>query len=199
MTGQPSEGGTQALAVPDTALRYPLAPLMDAAGIATMAELRLSFPMGGTTYRQVIDEGLSEVQADRWAVRLGLHPTEVWPGFGLVPCLECGTLFAPRRAGHRFHTTACAKRRQARERYQNDPEYRARKLGQVKAHDDEVRRVKRLKAAARRVQHRERLRVEQRAYYAANADEIRAAERARYHANKPSKRDQRAAQRKVAA
>lgn len=34
--------------------------------------------VGGSTWRQYRRDGLSAFQADRLAVRLGLHPAEVW-------------------------------------------------------------------------------------------------------------------------
>jgi hypothetical protein len=66
-------------------VRYPLKPLMDAARIPSMVALRRLFPMNGTDYRRVLDEGLSEWQADRWAVKLGLHPGMVWPQWFDLP------------------------------------------------------------------------------------------------------------------
>jgi uncharacterized Zn finger protein (UPF0148 family) len=163
--------------------RYPLSSLVEASGL-TEAAFGRSVGLSGSTLKKARTSGLTESAADRYATRAGLHPFEVWEDWGLEPCPECGTPFAPLRKGHTYCTTRCTKRVWARDRYRNDPDHRARKLAQVKAHDDEVRRAKNLKAARRRAEHRERLRAEHRAYYAANAERLRAEERARYHARK---------------
>ena len=62
--------------------RYPVQPLLDAAGIrgadwAAETAFRL-----GISRRQVhrcVAQGLSWTQADRFACRLGHHPLNVWP------------------------------------------------------------------------------------------------------------------------
>lgn len=139
--------------------RYPLEPLMRAAGISTMVQLRASFPMNGATYRQVLDEGLSEVQADRWAVRLGLLPCNVWPEWleaAAVDCAaeDCAVRFVPSRPGHRFCSKRCRERVGQRQRYQSD----------------EVTRARRLEQSAR--------------YYAEAGDYVRARMRRRHHDNR---------------
>lgn len=94
---------------------------MSAAGITSMAELRLVCPMGGVQYRQAIDRGLTELQADRWAVKLGLLPWMVWPAWlddALTPCEApgCDRRFAPHpRAPHtRYCSSTCRQRAKAR-------------------------------------------------------------------------------------
>lgn len=89
---------------------------MSAAGIQTMMQLRRLCPMNGSEYRRVQDEGLSETQADRWSVRLGLVPWQVWPEWGCVPCAltDCGEMFVPRRPGHVYHDQKCARKAWAR-------------------------------------------------------------------------------------
>lgn len=60
-----------------TGHRWPLTALLSASGLSrhTMgSQLRLA----GHTLRTASRRGLSDLQADRWAVRLGLHPAEVW-------------------------------------------------------------------------------------------------------------------------
>lgn len=57
---------------------YPLQALLDATGL-TLNQLRGRCPTSGRTYRLALDRGLLPDQADRWAVRCGLHPFEVWP------------------------------------------------------------------------------------------------------------------------
>lgn len=110
-------------------MRYPLAPLMEAAGIETMLELRRLFPMNGTEYRRVLDDGLSEHQADRWAVKLGLVPWLVWCEWATRPCAaeDCDTAFMPKQAHQRFCCTSCSSRQRRRDRYRTDPAYRERR------------------------------------------------------------------------
>ena len=33
----------------------------------------------GTTWAHALLNGLTDRQADRWAIRLGYHPIEIWP------------------------------------------------------------------------------------------------------------------------
>lgn len=105
-------------------MRYPLAPLMKAAHIPTMVALRRVFPMNGTEYRRVLDDGLSERQADRWAIRLGLHPAEVWPEFGRRRCAiaECSRPFDPHpRAPHSLYCSPRCSNRAKKRRYRSTP------------------------------------------------------------------------------
>jgi hypothetical protein len=74
------------------ARRYPVEPLAHRLGItlgepgrpdddtlhghqALAARLQISV----ATARRIADAGLTEVQADRAAIRLGLHPANLWP------------------------------------------------------------------------------------------------------------------------
>lgn len=59
--------------------RYELEPLLRAAGGISLKRLQQTVGFNGPTYRNVRDRGLTPDQADRYAVRLGLHPFEVWP------------------------------------------------------------------------------------------------------------------------
>lgn len=74
MTAATSAFATTATSEPR---RWPLRPLLDTAGV-TLAELALEL---GTT-RDVVDaaarRGLSDFQADEWAIRVGFHPLLVW-------------------------------------------------------------------------------------------------------------------------
>lgn len=58
---------------------YPLADLVSAARCASAYELGRRIGVSGTTLQQALTLGLSELQADRWAVRAGLVATVVWP------------------------------------------------------------------------------------------------------------------------
>lgn len=133
-SADPDQSGTQRLARPDRTPRYALAPLMRAAGVASMAELRATFPMNGATYRRVLDEGLSEVQADRLAVRLGLLPWDVWPDWleaAEVECAatDCAVRFVPAQGHQRFCHSSCSSRQRRRDRYRRDPAYREQRKG----------------------------------------------------------------------
>ena len=60
---------------PDT--RWPLQPLADAVG--GRAELADRIDSGNVSIG--MRDGLSDHQADQWAVRLGYHPEQIWPGW----------------------------------------------------------------------------------------------------------------------
>ena len=59
---------------------WPLAPLLDQfvpyAGVSALAD-RLS--VNPCRLIELAEVGLTDDMADRWAVRLGLHPSLVWP------------------------------------------------------------------------------------------------------------------------
>lgn len=59
----------------DPARRWPVEPLVAAAGGVEKVLQQLD---GGNLSRARRD-GLTDVQADRWATRLGYHPAQVWP------------------------------------------------------------------------------------------------------------------------
>lgn len=128
--------------------RYPLAPLMAAAGVRSMQELRSIFPMNGAMYRRVLHEGLSEIQADRWAVRLGLLPGEVWVEWhedAMVACAatDCPERFVPVQDHQRFCSSTCSSRQRRRDRFAADPRYRKARKAQARRyyedHGEEIR------------------------------------------------------------
>lgn len=55
--------------------RWPLQPLLDAY-TGTNFTSRISTGSQGVATART--EGLTDVQADHWAIRCGLHPSEVW-------------------------------------------------------------------------------------------------------------------------
>jgi hypothetical protein len=57
--------------------RWPLTALLSASGLSRHS-LGSQLRLAGHTLRTASRRGLSDLQADRWAVRLGLHPAEVW-------------------------------------------------------------------------------------------------------------------------
>jgi Bacterial regulatory proteins, gntR family len=62
---------------PPASGRWPLTALLGASGLSRNGLAR-QLRLAGHTVRTASRRGLSDVQADRWAVRLGLHPVEVW-------------------------------------------------------------------------------------------------------------------------
>jgi len=57
--------------------RWPLAPLLERTGLTArqLAEAQGLQPSAGHRYA---NDGLTDVQADRWATHLGYHPAQVW-------------------------------------------------------------------------------------------------------------------------
>lgn len=58
---------------------WPLDALLRAAGIKTTTELAKRLRVSGTTIKDAAARQLTDERADSWAIRLGLHPAEVWP------------------------------------------------------------------------------------------------------------------------
>jgi hypothetical protein len=58
-------------------LRWPLEPLLEATGLTLHG---LAEKTGGDPYGYT-DTGLSDAVADRWAIRCGNHPGEIWPAW----------------------------------------------------------------------------------------------------------------------
>lgn len=61
-----------------TERRYDLDPLLNAAGL-TRRQLRTELRISGSSFAQLEDEGLTDEQADLYAIRLGLWPWKIWP------------------------------------------------------------------------------------------------------------------------
>lgn len=57
------------------ATRWDVEPLIQRVGVGRATELF------GDELRKARRAGLTDNKADRWAVRAGLHPEEVWPGW----------------------------------------------------------------------------------------------------------------------
>lgn len=57
---------------------WPLEPVLDLPGVTPTAVVR-ALHISGDTYKRLTVDGLTDVQADRVAVRLGHHPATVWP------------------------------------------------------------------------------------------------------------------------
>lgn len=67
------------LTMADPEVRYPIERLIAAAQLDNHAQLALRLGLHHDTVRHAAALGLTDRQADRWAVRLGLHPAWVWP------------------------------------------------------------------------------------------------------------------------
>ena len=59
---------------------WPLQPLLDKTR-CTLHELMERCGVAGTTVTRAAERGLTDRQADWWAVRCGYHPGEVFPGW----------------------------------------------------------------------------------------------------------------------
>jgi hypothetical protein len=57
---------------------FPLRPLLDAAEL-TESALARHVHANGTAIRMAAAAGCTVSEADRWAVRCGFHPAEIWP------------------------------------------------------------------------------------------------------------------------
>lgn len=60
-----------------TAPRYDLQPLLTAAGL-TRRQLRTRLGVSNDTLNTLEVDGLTDEQADRYAIRVGLYPWQVW-------------------------------------------------------------------------------------------------------------------------
>lgn len=57
--------------------RWPLAPLLEASGLNRLW-LAHHVRVSGETLKRAERDGLTDTEADRWATRLGFHPSAVW-------------------------------------------------------------------------------------------------------------------------
>lgn len=128
-----------------TATRYPAQRLADELHVS-LWQMFDQVGVSGRTARQARDEGFTELQADRYAARVGLSAYSVWPE--LVDDLidtesracaadGCEERFVPGNPRRLYCSTTCrdrrAKSRWRRNRYRADPEFRE----QVKAESRE--------------------------------------------------------------
>jgi len=136
--------------------------------LAAQRRLRIS----NDSYRRFAADGLTEVQADRYADRAGLMAYEVWPEMvdHLVADAQrtcasdgCDELFVPTRPWSKYCSRRCY-RREVQRRQRRRPEVQARK----RAHE-----------ARYRAETREYRLARQRRYYAENRDRLLAAQKER--------------------
>lgn len=123
-------------------LRYPLADLVRASGLSEAALAR-KVRLAGSTLKLARERGLTEAAADRYAVRAGLHPLEVWPEMvdeAYRPCaaVGCERRFIPTRKGHVYCSRNCRDRVSERLRYHRDPAHAARKRAARRRYYQEV-------------------------------------------------------------
>lgn len=130
--------------------RYPLDALAAAAGMSEAA-LGRAVGLSGSTLKKAREWGLVADAADRYAIRAGLHPAEVWPTW-----LDDHLQDEDAAAAERLERRRAAGRRYAAKRRQ-DPEFRARQAAYLRAY----RSSERARKAARN--YRE-------GYYAANRE-----------------------------
>lgn len=135
--------------------RYPLADLVEATGLTEAAVSRM-VGLSGSTLKLARERGLTADAADRYAVRAGFSPLEVWHDYGMTLCAECEEGFAPFRSSQRFCGRRCRERNGARRRYQTRPEVA------------------------------ERMRAKSAAYYAEAGDYVRSRVLRYHHANRPA-------------
>lgn len=114
--------------------RYPFAPLATAMGMTEHAAAR-TLGLSGSSYKSHRTRGVTELVADRLAVKAGLHPFEVWPEMAQAAVDE-----------------ATERRRESWRRYaakrRTDPAYRAARAEYMRAYRAEARDV--LRAQKRR-------------------------------------------------
>lgn len=72
-----TESSTTVLGEPTDGPGWPLQPLLDACQLTATAMGR-HLGVGAATVNRAAHSGLSDHQADEWAIRLGLHPLMVW-------------------------------------------------------------------------------------------------------------------------
>lgn len=95
--------------------------------------------VSGSTWQNYMCHGVNREAAERIADKLGVHPYELWPDMvdhdaGVKPCEECGQPFIPNTTRQRFCDRNCAVRQWMRNRYQSDPDWRARDIARSRAY-----------------------------------------------------------------
>jgi len=71
----------------ENSVRWPVAPLWDVAEATSAHHLAELLGVSDRTVVRWLVVGLLDTQADRMAVRLGYHPSMLWPEwFDVLPC-----------------------------------------------------------------------------------------------------------------
>jgi ribosomal protein S27AE len=166
--------------------RYPIEPLVAMSG--RTASSLLHRQVNGEQYRNTLANGMTPYMADKLATMVGLDPYNVWPSWGAdefaelsKPCPECGERFIPNRSDQTYCTERCYQnqyqRTWKRNRYQSDPEFRAKNVERSRQYRKEAARGIRLRGAAYRQENRERLAARRREWYQANRETVLAKQR----------------------
>jgi lambda repressor-like predicted transcriptional regulator len=119
--------------------RYPLSSLVEASGLSEAA-LGRAVGLSGSTLKKAREHGFTESAADRYAIRLELHPSEVWPGFGLATCEACSGSYPPSSPTQLYCSPRCRYRVAARRRRQ-DPAYRAARAEYMRVYRQDASRA----------------------------------------------------------
>lgn len=107
--------------------RYPWAPLAAAMGMASSSAAHL-LGVGGSTWTDYRERGLTPRVADRLAVKAGFHPSEVWPSW--AQDAEEDRLAADEAARERKR----ARDRRYQQRRRQDPAARARNVDYLRGY-----------------------------------------------------------------
>jgi hypothetical protein len=155
---------------PTDPVRYPIAPLL-ALMSGTPREALARLKVSGSTQQEYLTRGVSELVADRLAIRAGLHPYVVWPEMvdavevtgpttleeeQQVECASprCSTRFVPSRKGHVYCRPRCgANVRQApwqKERYWSNPDHKEKRKADSRAYYADTAAYQRARKAAYR-------------------------------------------------
>ncbi len=59
--------------------RWPLGPLVELLGVQGAEAVANRLKTTGENVRRAAEFGLPDATADRWAIRAGFHPAQVWP------------------------------------------------------------------------------------------------------------------------
>ena len=132
-------------------VRYPIEPLAAAMG-ESPASLGRLLGLSGSSWKDARDNGLSEKRADRYAVRAGFHPYEIWPEMAERHITEAAAEEARREAARQERRRAAARRYASKRR--KDPEYRAAAAEYLRDYRSSDR-AKAAAAAYRRAYYRE--------------------------------------------
>lgn len=151
-------------------MRYPLAALVAASGL-TEAQLARRVGLSGSTLKMARERGLVERSADRYAVRAGLHPFEVWPEMADEHLADLERVEAERLERRRQ-----IARESARRRYHEDPEVRAKRIEAAAAWRATNSRALQFQPSRQPEARRE----QSRTYYQRHAERLRAEARERH-------------------
>lgn len=158
--------------------RYPLRPLLKAMDL-TLQEAAVQLGISGATRNRLRDEGLTEKQADRYAVRAGLHPWTLWPEMEQHAFADAQDAEEQTRQHRRRRQAEWARRK-----YQEDAEHRAAKRAANDFYKQDAHRAVLAAQRTWRENNAERVNAAKRAWHEAHRVEVNAQRRARYKATK---------------